>query len=274
MKKLNVPDKNILYDMYVVDNMSMSKIAAEFGTSAMTVRAWLNERDIKTRISTVSIYKELRDTDFSDLQKNVLIGSILGDGGLRVPKKGKNAHFFERHCEKQRMYLEWKKDLLMPFVPKKLCFEEGGPHVISGIKCVVQNSYKLVTIAHSHLTYLWKIFYRGNGNKVLPKDIEDYLNLFVMAIWIADDGSLVWNTARRTYRIDLHTENFTYDENLLLCRALYRMFKGRILIIPRQYKSGEKYYLSLRGKQQLHTLCGLLKELVPECMTYKFITHI
>lgn len=274
MRKLKIPKKEILYELYITKQLSLAKIAVIFNTSAMTVRAWLINNGIKLRPAPMSVYNEIRLVDFNDEQKSLLIGSILGDGGLRIPKRGKNAHFYERHCEKQLPYLVWKRDKLMPFVQKKLNMEKGGDHIISGVRCVVQDSYKMVTISHTYLTELWKMFYRGNGNKILPNNFDEYLNLFVIAVWISDDGSLYWNNIRRSYKIDLHTENFIYEENVRICRALSLFFKGNIMIIPRRYNSGKKYYISLRGKQELHTLCSKLINFVPDCMKYKFQTHV
>ena len=274
MKKLKVPEKEILYSLYVDEQLSLAKMAVMFNNTAMTVRAWLINYGIKLRPAPMNVYNEIRSVDFNKEQKSLLIGSILGDGGLRIPKKGKNAHFYERHCEKQLPYLVWKRDKLVPFVQKKIGMEKGGDHIISGVKCVVQDSYKMVTVSHTHLTELWKMFYCGNGNKILPANISEYLNLFVIAVWICDDGSLVWNNIRRTYRIDLHTENFTYDEQVVLCRALSVYFKGHIKIYKRKYIGGIRYYISLRGKQELHEFCSKLIEFVPDCMKYKFTTHI
>lgn len=274
MKKLEVPKKEDLYKLYVEEQLSLSQIAVIYNTSAMTVRAWLINYSIKTRPSTLTMYHEIRSTDFNDEQKSLLVGSILGDGGIRIPKHGKNAHFYERHCEKQLPYLVWKRNKLLPFVQKKLAMEKGGDHIISGVKCVVQNSYKMVTIAHPHLTNLWKMFYSGNGNKIVPSNIDDYLNLFAIMIWICDDGSLTWNSIRRTYRMQLHTEGFTYDEQVILCRALSKYFKGTIRIWKRKYPSGTKYYINCSGKQEVHAFCSKLIDFVPDCMKYKFTTHI
>ena len=274
MKKSHIPDKEVLDILYNKEKKSLAYIAVKFNTSVMTVGSWLHKYNIKTRTPFNSVYSELRQTDFNDEQKSLIVGSILGDGGLRIPKRGKNAYFFERHCEKQRMYLEWKRNLLMPFVQRKLDKEIGGSHNISGIDCTVQGYYKMTTIAHPYLTDLWKIFYKGNGNKILPDNISDYLNLFVIAVWICDDGSLVWNNIRRTYRLDIHTENFTYEENVLLSRSLSIFFKGTIKIYPRKYESGVKYHLSLRGKSALCDFCDQLKVFVPDCMKYKFNTYL
>lgn len=100
------------------------------------------------------------------------------------------------------------------------------------------------------------------------------INLFVLAVWICDDGSLVWNSIRRTYRIDIHTENFTYNEVVKIVRAIHRIFDGNIIIVPRKYDSGIRYYISLRSKKELHEVYKTMIEFVPDCMKYKFSTHI
>lgn len=274
MRRKDAPDKDILYSLYVVDNKSMSDIAVLFNVSAMTVRAWLSNYKIKIRTPNWSIYKEIRSTEFSDIQKDLIVGSVLGDGCLRVPKRGKNAYFCERHCENQSMYLQWKNDLLLPFTKSSLQREEGGTHNISGVDCVTQSSYKCSTVSHPFLTRMWKLFYDGNGKKLIPDIFGDIINLFIFAVWICDDGSLVWNNIRRTYRIDLHTESFVYEDVVKLVRCVHKLFDGNVIIIPRNYANGTKYYISLRGKKELHHLCMLMKDLVPDCMKYKFDTYI
>ena len=274
MKKSHIPDKEVLDILYNKEKKSLSYIAVKFNTSVMTVRSWLHKYNIKTRAPFNSVYAELRQTEFNDEQKSLIVGSILGGGELRIPKRGKNAYFFERRCEKQRMYLEWKRNLLKPFVQIKLDKEVEGSHTISGIDCIVRDFYKMTTIAHPYLTDLWKIFYKGNGNKILPNNIGDYLNLFVIAVWVCDDGSLVWNNIQNTYRLDIYTDNFSYETNVLLSRSLSIFFKGTIKIYSRKYKSDVKYYLSLLGKRALYDFCNQLKVFVPNCMKYKFDTYL
>lgn len=272
MKKLEVPSKEDLYKLYIGEEMSLAKIASIYSVSAMTVRSWLIGRGLSTKTSTQSLYHEIRGVDFSDLQKQLIVGSILGDGGLRIPKRGKNACFYERHCAKQKQYLEWKRDLLLPFVQKDLAMESGGCHTISGVPCITQDSYKMITIAHPYLTELWKKFYIGNGNKVLPMDIEQYINPLVIAVWICDDGCLSFRS--RSYRLDFHTENFSYDEVKRLADILSMYFNGNINIYSRKYLTGTKYYITCSGHSALYKFCNELVNLVPDVMKYKFEINI
>jgi hypothetical protein len=274
MKKIDVPEYELLNNLYTEEKKSLIDIATICNTSAMTVRSWLNNLGIEIKQANNDIYKELRYVSLGDHQKSIIIGSLLGDGSLRIPKRGKNAHFYEKHSVDQEEYLHWKYDNLKPFsihIHRELGKEN---HNISGVACSTKDSVKLTTTANSDLTKLWKLWYKGNGNKIIPHNLDDYFNKLILAVWICDDGSLVWNSIRRTYRLDIHTESFSYKEQVRLVESIYKLFKGTILIIPRQYISGEKFYLSLRNKVALHELCISLKQYVPECMWYKFKTSI
>ena len=60
MKKIDIPEKSILHDLYVNKSMSLSAIASNFSTTSMTVRSWLNKLEIEVRPSNISLYKEIK----------------------------------------------------------------------------------------------------------------------------------------------------------------------------------------------------------------------
>ena len=104
-------NKELLYDLYVTQGKSLSDIAAMYSKSAMTVRSWLINNKISIRPSTQDIYKEMKATSFTQVQKSLLIGSLLGDGSINKGKDCINARFFERHGEAQHDYLVWKLNM-------------------------------------------------------------------------------------------------------------------------------------------------------------------
>jgi len=263
-------NKKLLYKLYIEEEKSLSNIAKDYSISSMTVRAWLKSVGIKTRVSTVNVYKELKSTDFSDSQKYLIIGSILGDGSITQGKDCVNARFVERHCDEQLNYLQWKNNKLKPFVKSKLAKTVAGKHVISGIECDVQDSYMLTTITHPYLTYLHKIFYK-DGKKIIPYNIYDLINALSIVIWICDDGSITYDKKSGTYRLDLHTESFTYQENVFLCREiLSKFFNLSFRINTRMYPSGKAYYICISGKDKLRIITEVLYPFIPFCMMSKF----
>lgn len=42
----------------------------------------------------------------------ILLGSVLGDGSVKIAKTNKNANFQEKHSIKQKEYLMWKRDVI------------------------------------------------------------------------------------------------------------------------------------------------------------------
>ena len=267
-------NKNLLYDLYVNKNLSLSKIASMHSVSSMTVRAWLHNNNIKTRPSTQTIYRELKETPFSYSQKSLLIGSLLGDGSITIGKDCVNARFVERHGERQKDYLLWKRESLKPFTKSKVTITNAGRHEISGVICNVSKSYMFSTISHPYLTKLRNIFY-NNNKKIVPYNLYNMMDNLSLAIWLCDDGCFTFNKKHGIYRLDLHTECFTYKENVFICReVLSKFFNAPFRINNRMYESGKAYYLCLSGKNKLEKIINQIKDFIPDCMLYKFKYYI
>ena len=266
-------NKVLLRELYIDKQLSMSNIGAMYSVSAPTVRSWLIKHNIPTRPSTQTIYKELKEASFSDAQKSLVIGSTLGDGSLTMGKDCKNARFIIRHGKKQKDYLIWKRSMLKPFTKSKVGESKGGKHIISGVECTVDNSYVFSTISHPWLTELRRLFY-PEGFKVVPLALYDILDNLSMMLWICDDGCLTYNRKYGIYRLDLHTESFTYKENVFICRELARRYGMGFRVNSRMYESGKAYYVCLSGKNDLKALVKDIYNFVPKCMEYKFKYYI
>jgi hypothetical protein len=108
----------------------------------------------------------------------------------------------------------------------------GTPPTIREIRGGGSNdrkSYWFRTYGHKELEKIIKPFYQFNSElnkliKVVPKDIDQWLNAQVLAYWFMDDGSITKKT------LYLNTQSFggsifrsidpTYEEQLLLQKAL------------------------------------------------------
>lgn len=263
-------NKLLLEDLYLDKKLSMSDIGVLYGAYAATVRGWLLKNGIPSRQSTQTIYRELKEASFSDSQKSLIIGSVLGDGSLTMGKDCRNARFIVRHGETQKDYLFWKRDMLKPFTKSKIYDSESGDHIISGVKCHVNKSYVFSTISHPWLTDMKSLFY-NNGVKSVPSNISEIINNLSVAIWLCDDGCFTYNKKFGIYRLDLHTESFTYEENVFLCReVLSKMFGVGFRINSRIYKSGKAFYICLSGKDLVKKIVSEVYMFVPTCMQYKF----
>lgn len=81
-------------------------------------------------------------------------------------------------------------------------------------------------------TNLESIFYSKatsfkKRRKIVPNDIENFLNPIVLAVWFMDDGGKAQNTVRAFY---INATSFNNSERILLQKALQNVFGLKINI--------------------------------------------
>lgn len=274
----DMPSKEVLTDLYIGKKLSLFRISSIFNKSTRVVTNWLRFYNIAINIGASQIYEDLRSIPLSKEQIDVIVGSMLGDGHMRIPKRCINAVFSESHSVVQKEYLEWKKNILFPFARYNTRILSGGDCVIDGIKCKRKDSYRFETIAHPQFKIFWNMFYRKefiNSEfrfiKTVPDILEDYFNDLVLAIWLMDDGSFMYSNKYRIYRFHIYTDSFSYDDNMKLVNILKGFFDGNINIYSRpSIRKFYRYFITLTGKKSIENLCDRLINYAVNCMKYKF----
>lgn len=151
----------------------------------------------------------------SKFQHDVLIGSILGDGNIRV--LGKEAFLTISHSEKQMKYVFWKYKIFQNWVltkPRK----EFRKYYKSPDRNLI--SWRFSTISHPIISDFYQQFY-PSGKKSIPKSIDSILvSPLTLAIWYMDDGS------RKPYGKGafLHTQSFSIKDQRKLIKVLKKNF--------------------------------------------------
>ncbi len=151
-------------------------------------------------------------------QKSLIIGSLLGDGTMRIGEGSKNANFKVEQGLMQKEYTFWKYQILKPLVltEPKISFRYHA----SGEK--YQKSWWFRTVRHPILTDIYALFYEGegyrNGRKIVPKSIQKYLDPLAIAVWIMDDGSFSKGS------IDISTYSFLEKEIKLLQKSIFNLY--------------------------------------------------
>lgn len=270
--KLPIPPKSELERLYVDEETSMEKMGAVLGVSRRTITRWLIKYGIELRPCNQYVYEDLRKIPLSTEQRDLIVGSTLGDGCLFIANRGKNARFGETHAESQLGYLKWKRDILSPFIQQEMVVREPEVIEILGTKCNIQRSTRLQTIVHPEFTEFRKIFYDENGKKRIPENLVDYLNDFVLAVWFMDDGNLYWNSNTGTYSLVLCTQSFSYYDHLIMKDVLQNYFNIDIKLRKSQGFKNTQYYVAFSGKSAIKNLCDRLYSYAVDCMKYKFIT--
>lgn len=179
----------------------------------------------------------------SDQCKEVIRGSLLGDGSLKIHKSYKNARFSFRHSIHQQEYFHWKVNLLKE-ISGESCWWEQEKNGLGG------RMLRYQSIASEELT---KIYHATNKSDhlVIKRKWLNQLTPRSLAIWWLDDGSLITNSRRGV----LCTDPFTYKEQKILARYLLKVWGvnvaiGKITRI-REGKRYEYYRLWIRSSEEL-----------------------
>lgn len=118
----------------------------------------------------------------TNTQRDIIVGSVLGDGFLQ--KTGAdNARLRFEHSAKQKPYLLWK-------IGKLPNLFQGRVTHLDRIHPDSEQIYSYVR-SQSHATpelgKMRLVFY-ADGRKQIPPNIEELLSPLVLAVWYMDDG--------------------------------------------------------------------------------------
>ncbi len=180
--------------------------------------------------------KEVKKSlNLSQVQRDVLIGTVLGDGCLKISRSGKAAQLQICHSYSAKEYVYWKKEIYANWV-----FCEPRYHAIN-------NSLIFRTVSHPLIFEYMEAFY-VNKIKIVPKNIKDILkSALSLAVWFMDDG----NGNRRDDALRISTYAFGLEGNQLLKNclrenfnldvSLYKDSKGWQIYIPLGNGSAKKF---------------------------------
>lgn len=187
-------------------------------------------------------------------QQSLIVGTLLGDGTLRVGSGAINANLKIEHGLAQQEYVWWKYQILKSFV-------FTGPKISYRYRENREKYRKSLwfrTIRHKSITAFHDRFY-VEGKKVVPTDIAKDLNALALAVWIMDDGSL----NRRV--MDISTYAFTEAEIHLLQKALQENFGLR----AKYHRDRDKGYRMYFTVPETKELVEIIRSSVIPSLEYK-----
>jgi len=162
-----------LVDLYT--QMGDSQIGALYGVSGTTIRKLRQDWGI------LSLSKRERSTsvgDFTEDQKQICMGTLLGDGHLM-----KHGVLKISHAWHQLSYTRWLQRALQPHA-RPLFYEEK--QMDTGTLCF---AFGFRTQEHVWLRTLRGIFY-PEGRRIFPQSVLEELGPLGLAVWYFDDGNL------------------------------------------------------------------------------------
>lgn len=182
----------------------------------------------------------------TQLQRSIIIGTILGDGYLRIVSGRRNALLEINHALSQKEYVDWKYQML-----SSLC--KSGPKARTGNGARI--AYRFTTKQHPEMTDLFRTFY-GEGKKRIPNNL--ILDPIMLAVWFMDDGSKC-----RASDVYLNTQQFVQEDQELL----------RAMLSALQIESAlnkDKGYSRIRiKKSSIPLLFKMVSPYIVPSMTYK-----
>lgn len=182
----------------------------------------------------------------NQFQKSVIIGTILGDGYLRIIPGRQNAFLEINHALSQHEYVLWKYNVLKGI-------RAGAPKVRTGNG--KRKAIRFYTRQSVELTKLKSLFYKDKV-KVIPSDLD--LDPVILAVWFMDDGSRC-----RESDVYLNTQQFDVDSQLHLIQALKKLGLEATL-------NKDKNYFRIRFlKKSVSKLFSLIEQNIIPSMQYK-----
>lgn len=181
----------------------------------------------------------------TQLQKSLIIGTLLGDGYLRIVKGRKDAFLEVNHSVSAKSYVDWKYEILKDITISAPKMRKGNGSRIA---------YRFYTRQHLEISKFYDLFY-VNGKKRVP-DIE--LDPMVLAVWFMDDGSKC-----RDSDVYLNTQQFSIADQEKLRVMLNKLGLKATL-------NKDKIYYRLRFlKESIEELNRITSDYVIPSMRYK-----
>jgi len=165
-------DYDWCYQKYMTEGLNHEEMAKEAKCSKRVIEKWCCEKHKLTQ-EYRKIHKQL-----NDIQKDLVIGSLLGDG--HVDKRETQPIFIVSHAENQKDYLFWKYELMKDFMNiSPTYYKEAYHNFGTDSKYLCQPHYRISSRIHNCF-----IQYR----EMSKRNLIDNLNEFSLSIFALDDG--------------------------------------------------------------------------------------
>lgn len=206
LKKYDIPlrrdDGATLKKDKLVYLLSEGKTYTEISESCRMSEDAVKKAIIRNSLDTSELFSKEGNSlnKFSEIQKQLIYGSLLGDAYLE--NSHTNSYLKFEHGHKQKEYIEYKFQILKNFT------QNVGLKDITRFDKRTEKNYKAVyfkTIQSKVFSDIYHLFY--NPKKYINRNVLDVLDGRGLAFWFMDDGYKYNN-----YSLALCTESFTEQD--------------------------------------------------------------
>lgn len=198
----------------------------------------------------------------SDLQNSICIGHVLGDGYLY-----KDGRLQVEQALKNKNYVQWSYAILSTIA-------SGNISTASRIHPKTNKiSYSCRFYTKKVFQEIESLFYTQTENgrkKIIPADLKDLLDPYVLAVWFMDDGGKAQNTPRAAY---INVSCFTCKQHTQIQKALLDVFGLKVTIQKAGGNKQYNLYIPAGSYTLFHTLVYPIVKQVPDLM-YKLVEPV
>jgi hypothetical protein len=193
----------------------------------------------------------------SDQTRAIILGSILGDGSLKIQNNCANASLTIRHSETQFEYLLWKANSLQE-IARNISIVAQKPDGYSQNRKWSFSSRNLPSLTEIH-----RLTYRKNTLRIRRKWLNQ-LTPLSLAIWWCDDGSLISYGGRKGV---FCTDGFDHESVKILSRYLKAVWNIRTIVAPvgrkRDGKQEQYWRIWIRSQEELKKFLRIIIPYIP-----------
>jgi hypothetical protein len=188
------------------------------------------------------------------VQREVLVGLLLGDGCLETQNEGRTYRLKIEQSKAHQAYADHLYHLFDGWVltPPRIRQVVSRGHASENVT--------FQTVSHSALRFYAHQFYQG-GRKQVPKLIHRWLTTRALSYWFMDDGSM---KSRESKGVILNTQAFQLADIERLIKCLREKFELQAQI--RKQREGCQIYISGDSFEKFSAL--IAPYVIPE-MQYK-----
>lgn len=231
-------NKNDLEYFYCKEKLSGEKISSLFGITSGTVSYFRK----KYKIETIKSWERNGfPSELSNLEKEIILGYVLGDGYLGLSLSSTNAHLRVSQSAIQKPFVDQMYNYLIKWTKYSPALDSHYDKRYDKNYYV----YRFDTISHPCFTELHKLCYK-NKTKTITKEWLNYIGPLGLCLWYQGDGGL--NTGKNSSYI--HTCSFTAEEHELIIEWFLKKWN----ISTRICKKDKYLMLSIDDKFELKTI--------------------
>lgn len=185
--------------------------------------------------------------------REIILGSLLGDGSLRINKLYVNARFSFRHSIHQEEYFRWKAKELAEIASDHHTWLQE-PDGFGGAKLRFQSR------ALESLTDIYRLTNKHSTLRIRRAWLNQLTPLSLMVWWL-DDGSIIANGRKGV----LCTDGFPRDGVILLAQYLHKVWNitARVAPVGKTGKRATQYRLWLSSTEELKKFLRVILPHVP-----------